>query len=105
MWHERSGTCRLARTRAFASTYDNRSDIQRIAVETIEPGDVLVIDARSYTGAASFGHVIATRIQQRGAAGLVTDGMDRPALAQLDLPAYCRGSHATTSSVAPALST
>ena len=64
--------------------------------------DVLVIDARGETRTASFGHIIATRIKQRGAAGLVTDGpvRDRPEFASLDLPTYCRGSHATTSSVA-----
>jgi regulator of RNase E activity RraA len=88
--------------RGMRVDYDNRTDIQRIAVEQIQPGEVLVIDARGDLGAASFGHIIATRIMKRGAAGLVTDGAlrDRPAFAHLDLPSYCRGSHATTSSVA-----
>lgn len=87
---------------AFNVDYDNEKDIQRRAVELIEENDVLVIDARNETRAASFGHIIATRIGHRGAAGLVTDGAlrDRPSIAQLELPSYCRGSHATTSSVA-----
>jgi regulator of RNase E activity RraA len=82
--------------------YNNSRDIQRQAVELIEPLHVLVIDARGEMGAASFGHIIATRIWKRGASGLVTDGAlrDRPAFAGLELPTYCRGSHATTSSVA-----
>jgi regulator of RNase E activity RraA len=81
--------------------YDNATDLQRRAVETVGPGDVLVIDARGKTGAASFGHIIATRIAARGAAGLVTDGglRDSPAFAELDLPAYFKAPHATTSSV------
>lgn len=81
--------------------YDNRTNVQRIAVETIGPDDVLVIDARGDLGAASFGHIIATRIQRRGAAGLVTDGAlrDTPRFRNLDLPAYSRAAHATTSSV------
>jgi regulator of RNase E activity RraA len=84
----------------FHVDYDNRTDIQRLAVEDIGIGEILVIDARSEVGAASFGHIIATRIMMRGAAGLVTDGpvRDRPLFATLDLPSYCRGSHATTSS-------
>jgi 5-oxopent-3-ene-1,2,5-tricarboxylate decarboxylase/2-hydroxyhepta-2,4-diene-1,7-dioate isomerase len=81
--------------------YDNATDLQRRAVEAVGPGDVLVIDARGQTGAASFGHIIATRIAARGAAGLVTDGglRDSPGFADLELPAYFRAPHATTSSV------
>jgi len=65
----------------FGLSYDNKTNVQRLAVEAIEPGDVLMIDARSKTTAASFGHIIATRIQMRGAAGLVTDGALRTAQA------------------------
>ena len=81
--------------------YDNATDVQRQAVEQITDGEVLVIDARGDLGAASFGHIIATRMMMRGSAGLVTDGplRDRPAFADMELPAYCRGSHGTTSSV------
>lgn len=81
--------------------YDNDSNVQRLAVESIGQDDVLVIDARADVRAASFGHIIATRILRRGAAGLVTDGAlrDFPAFATLALPSYCRGSHATTSAM------
>jgi regulator of RNase E activity RraA len=87
---------------SFNVDYDNRTDVQRRAVETIGSGEVLVIDARSSLAAASFGHIIATRIMKRGANGLVTDGAfrDRPSFAELEFPSYCRASHATTSSVA-----
>jgi regulator of RNase E activity RraA len=87
---------------AFSVDYDNRTNVQRLAVESAGPGQVLVIDARGSLAAASFGHIIATRIAKRGAAGVVTDGplRDRPSFADLALPSYCAGSHATTSSVA-----
>ena len=82
-----------------AVEYDNSSNIQRLAVEQIGEGDVLVIDARSNVNAASFGHILATRIMMRGAAGLVTDGAlrDTPGIQQLNLPVYTRMPHATTS--------
>lgn len=81
--------------------YDNNVNIQRLAVEAIGEDEVLVIDARGETRAASFGHILATRIKNRGAAGLVTDGAlrDTPGFKQLELPSYCKAPHATTSFV------
>lgn len=81
--------------------YDNETDIQRQAVESVREDDVLVIDAREELGAASFGHIIATRISKRKATGLVTDGglRDTPRFPELDFPVYYKGAHATTSSV------
>jgi regulator of RNase E activity RraA len=75
--------------------------VQWLAVEQVTPGDVLVIDARGDTDAASYGHILATRLQRRGVAGLVTDGAlrDSPRFAELDFPAYARQAHATTSGV------
>jgi regulator of RNase E activity RraA len=85
----------------FQVEYDNWTNPQRVAVETIEPDQVLVIDARGETSAASLGHILCTRLMMRGAAGLVTDGAlrDYPAIAPLDFPSYARGAHGTTSSV------
>jgi regulator of RNase E activity RraA len=87
---------------SFNVDYDNSSDVQRMAVERISRDEVLVIDARGSVDAASFGHIIATRIMMRGASGLVTDGAlrDSPRFGQLDLATYSLGPHATTSSVA-----
>jgi regulator of RNase E activity RraA len=101
----RAFTLRYAPTRedvGFHVDYDNERDVQRIAVETIPPGAVLVIDARGELGAASFGHIIATRMATRGAAGLVTDGClrDSGQFHTVPMPAYYRAAHATTSSVA-----
>lgn len=85
----------------FEVDYDNSKNVQRLAIEAIEPDDVLVIDARGEVAAASLGHILATRIKARGGVGLVTDGAlrDSPAFDGLDLPVYYRAPHATTSSV------
>ncbi|MFN8526477.1 MAG: ribonuclease activity regulator RraA [Chloroflexota bacterium] len=73
--------------------YDNTTNKQRVAVESVGPGDVLVIDARGDLRAASLGNILTTRIKMRGAAGIVTDGAfrDYPAIQQIDIPTYARG--------------
>ncbi len=77
-------------------TVDNLTDPQRVAVESIGPGDVLVIDARGDVRAGTLGAILATRMRCRGAAGVVTDGAfrDSPAIAASGLPAYARAAHA-----------
>lgn len=79
--------------------YDNTQNVQRLAVEAVEKDDVLVVDARGEIGAASFGHILGTRITARGAAGFVTDGAlrDTPGFKKLELPSYIRAPHASTS--------
>jgi regulator of RNase E activity RraA len=73
--------------------FDNRTNKQRVAVESVGPGDVLVIDARGDVRAGTLGDILAMRIMRRGAAGIVTDGAfrDTPAIRSLDLPAYAAG--------------
>lgn len=79
--------------------YDNRTNVQRLAIEEVGEGEVLVIDARQESGAASIGEILTTRLLRRGVAGLVTDGpvRDGSGIRAIELPTYCRGSHATTS--------
>jgi regulator of RNase E activity RraA len=69
---------------------------QKRAVESLGSGDVLVIGARGESGAGTIGDILALRAQIRGAAGIVTDGplRDTRAVADLDIPTYCAGSHA-----------
>jgi regulator of RNase E activity RraA len=73
--------------------FDNRTNKQRVAVESVGPGDVLVIDARGDIRAATLGNILATRIMRRGAAGIVTDGAfrDTPSIAALELPTFAGG--------------
>ncbi|MFO7546421.1 MAG: hypothetical protein R6W77_13090 [Trueperaceae bacterium] len=66
---------------------------QRAIVERIGPGEVVVIDASGDTRAGSLGDILARRLQERGAAGIVTDGAlrDVSRLAELNLPAFAAG--------------
>jgi 2-keto-4-pentenoate hydratase/2-oxohepta-3-ene-1,7-dioic acid hydratase in catechol pathway/regulator of RNase E activity RraA len=70
---------------------------QRQAVESISPGEVLVIEARGEEGAGTIGDILALRALRRGAAGIVTDGglRDSPAVAGLEIPTYYRAPHAS----------
>lgn len=67
----------------------------KLAVETIGPEEVLVIDARRQTGSGTIGDILAARALARGAAGIVTDGglRDASAVARLAIPAYYQVSH------------
>jgi regulator of RNase E activity RraA len=71
---------------------------QRRAIESVPPGHVLVMDCRGHGRAASAGGILLTRLQVRGAGGLVTDGTlrDTPEIAQLELPVYAQGASPLT---------
>jgi regulator of RNase E activity RraA len=90
-----------AREDVAGTNYDNDKDVQRLAVEAIGPGQVLVIDARGETRSAALGNILATRIAQRGAVGVVTDGAfrDSEGFRVIGLPSYAAAGHETTSSV------
>ena len=68
---------------------------QKRAVESLRPGEVLVIGARGAPDAGTIGDILALRAQARGAAGIVTDGAlrDSAAIAALDIPTYSAGHH------------
>ena len=80
------------------SVYQDYDHPQRRAIETVPAGAVLVVDARGRTRAASLGHILATRLRQRGVGGLVTDGSvrDSAGFAELALPSFAAGASATT---------
>lgn len=69
---------------------------QRKAVETARPGCVLVQDCRGDARAACGGEILMTRLQVRGAAGMVTDGglRDSGAIAAMPMPVFCAGASA-----------
>ncbi len=80
------------------TVFQDRDHPQRQAVERCPPGAVLVIDSRKDPRAASAGAILITRLQQRGVAGVVTDGgfRDSTEISQLQIPAYhCRPSAPT----------
>src|SRR5262245_6818529 len=53
---------------------DNLTDAQRVAIERVPAGQVLVMDARGDVSSGSLGAILATRLKMRGVAGVVTDG-------------------------------
>jgi regulator of RNase E activity RraA/2-keto-4-pentenoate hydratase/2-oxohepta-3-ene-1,7-dioic acid hydratase in catechol pathway len=68
---------------------------QKRAVDSIGPGEVLVMEARRDPTAGTLGDILALRAQVRGAAGIITDGAarDAAAVAAIDLPVYTSGQH------------
>ncbi|RJO79428.1 fumarylacetoacetate hydrolase family protein [Nocardia panacis] len=68
---------------------------QKRSVESVAPGEVLVMEARGEHGAGTIGDILALRAQMRGAAGIVTDGAvrDSAAVAALDIPTYAAAAH------------
>jgi regulator of RNase E activity RraA len=73
--------------------FENPEHPQRKAVEVVPPGHVLVMDCRRDTRAASGGSILLTRMQIRGAAGVVTDGglRDSDTIAGMDFPVFGAG--------------
>lgn len=78
------------------SAFDDPNHPQRKAIESVPPGHVLVLDCRRETRVASGGQILTTRLQVRGAAGLVSDGpvRDSGAIAKMDFPVFCAGGSA-----------
>lgn len=77
------------------AVYGGGYNAQKRAFDTIDAGEVLVIEARGERGSGTVGDVLALRAQVRGAAGIVTDGgvRDLTAVAALDIPTYHAGAH------------
>lgn len=76
--------------------YDTVTDRpHRMAIESIQPGEVLVIDAGGCMGAAVVGDMFTRRVQSRGGMGIVIDGVvrDLTAICEVGLPLFCRGMH------------
>jgi len=80
------------------TVFQNTDHPQRVAVESIPQGHVLVMDCRQDASAASAGSILATRLEVRGCAGIVTDGglRDADEISKLALPAFCAKPSAPT---------
>jgi len=78
------------------SAFENPEHPQRKAIESAPQGYVLVLDCRGEKRAASGGQILTTRLQKRGAAGLVSDGplRDSGAISKMDFPVFCAGGSA-----------
>ena len=71
----------------------------RAAIESMPAGCIAVVDAMGVTDAGIFGDILCARMNKRGVAGLVTDGVVRDISGVLGtgLPVWCRGSAAPPS--------
>src|SRR5579884_1433700 len=81
-----------ARTDLAQRERENQSRTRNELIETLQPGDVLVIDALGREDGGHIGDVIATRVQARGAAAIVVDGAvrDLPFIKQMSMPVFAR---------------
>src|SRR4051812_40420316 len=71
----------------------------RAAIEAMPPGCICVADAMGVTDAGIFGDILCARMQQRGVAALVTDGVirDLAGVRGTKLPVWCQGAAAPPS--------
>jgi regulator of RNase E activity RraA len=91
-----AATVRFAPAREDRASYEVLADPQypqRHAIEHIAPGQVLVMDCRGVASAANAGDILISRLQVRGAAGLVLDGgiRDYVSVQAFGFPVYALG--------------
>src|SRR6478609_4413757 len=65
----------------------------RGAIEAMPEGCIAVVDANGVTDAGIFGDILCARMQRRGVAALITDGVvrDVAGVGGVDLPVWCGG--------------
>lgn len=68
---------------------------QKRAFDSVNPGEILVVEARGIPSTGTVGDVLALRAQVRGAAGIVTDGgvRDFSEVQGFDIPVFSQGAH------------
>lgn len=71
----------------------------RAAIEAMPEGCIAVVDAMGVTDAGIFGDILCARMQKRGVAGLVSDGVvrDLDGVLGTRLPVWCQGTAAPAS--------
>ena len=87
---EQAAFCGVALT-CDAGPADNLALVA--ALESVQPGDVLVCTTGGYTGCAVTGDLVLGMARNCGAVGFVTDGCvrDLPGIRMVGLPCYCVG--------------
>ncbi len=68
---------------------------QKRAIDSVNEGEILVMEARGERGTGTVGDILAMRAQVRGAAAIITDGgvRDYTAVADLEMPTYFSNPH------------
>jgi regulator of RNase E activity RraA len=85
-------------TYATLTVTPNADNLQWVGVEQTQAGDVMVIDSRGDSSAASMGNMLLMRMARRGVRAVVTDGAFRDGneIAQMPIPAWSAAITATT---------
>jgi regulator of RNase E activity RraA len=91
-----AATCRFIPAREDIDVVELLGDPtypQRVIIDTLDAGKVLVMDGRQDPRAAIAGEILLTRLIVRGAAALVTDASVRDShrIAKMGLPVYVAG--------------
>lgn len=76
-------------------THGGGFNAQKRAIDSVNEGEILVMEARGEKGTGTVGDILALRAQVRGAAAIITDGgvRDYTAVADLDMPTYFANPH------------
>jgi 5-oxopent-3-ene-1,2,5-tricarboxylate decarboxylase/2-hydroxyhepta-2,4-diene-1,7-dioate isomerase len=76
-------------------THGGGFNAQKKAIDSVNEGEILVMEARGEKGTGTVGDILALRAQVRGAAAIITDGgvRDFTAVAGLDMPTYFANPH------------
>lgn len=90
-FHKRDGA--LAGRALTVRTRPGDNLVVHQAIDTCQPGDVIVVDAGGVGPNAIIGEIMLALLIARGAAGIVIDGLirDSDTIAQHSLPVYARG--------------
>lgn len=75
--------------------YGGGFNAQKRAFDTVNPGEILVVEARGIDQTGTVGDVLALRAQVRGAHGIVTDGCvrDFAEVQGFEIPVFSQGAH------------
>jgi len=100
--HPEKRTVGLARTLRYVpnredlfKTHGGGFNAQKQAIDSVNEGEILVMEARGEKGTGTIGDILALRAQVRGAAAIITDGgvRDFAAVAAMDMPTYYSNPH------------
>ncbi len=94
----RARTCRYLMRRGPEGPHDpdaRRRSPEIVLIESIEPGDIVCVDALGVPTAGIFGDILTARLQGRGATAAIINGAvrDSPYIKALGLPVFAAAVH------------
>lgn len=82
-----------------AAKFGGGHNHQKQAIDTLRPGEVLVIEARGQITSGTCGDIVTLRAKMNGAVGIITDGAvrDSAEVASIGIPVFAAGKHPAVS--------